>query len=99
MTAARLWPSERWPTPDEWREWFLSLDAPAQYEAAALVITAAQAAHACATHGHHTDVEVDDLRQAAYAKGWNDHARERCNARREYMTDASPANTGKETPR
>lgn len=60
--SVRPWPAERWPTPDEWREWFLSLDAPAQYEAAERMLTAAQAAARCIDQDHDT----------AYDRGWHD---------------------------
>lgn len=53
-----LWPSGL--TPDQWREWFLDLDPPAQYDAAAAVLAQTPPRQA------------DADRMAAYTKGWGD---------------------------
>lgn len=90
MNASHLWPSNVWPTPDQWREWFLNLDAPAQYEAAALIIGHAQSAATC-THNHVTRQEADTARETAYRNGWRDGQAEVRMARR--ATDPYPAPT------
>lgn len=53
-----LWPTGL--TPDQWREWYLDLNAPTQYEAAAAVLAQVPA------------VDADAAREAAYRKGWGD---------------------------
>lgn len=53
-----LWPTGL--TPDQWREWFLDLNAPTQYEVAAAVLALVPPAQA------------DADRMAAYTKGWGD---------------------------
>lgn len=80
MTARTLWPADRWPSADEWREWFLSLDAPAQHDAATMVVANAQAAASCTDLDHST----------AYNRGWRDGQCERKAARSEY-TGTEPA--------
>lgn len=79
MTAHTVWPTERWPTADEWREWFLSLDPPAQHDVADKVITNAQTATRCHNQDHDT----------AYNRGWRDGSAGRKEARREYTEEHS----------
>lgn len=86
--VVRPWPAERWPAADEWREWFLTLDAPAQHEAADQMLTLAQAAASCVEQGHATVLEVEAAELAAYTKGWGDGLAElRARLEQEWATE------------
>lgn len=67
---ATLWPEGL--SPDRWLEWFTDLDAPARYDVAAAVLTAAQGPVSCVDQGHATVLEVEAAELAAYTKGWHD---------------------------
>ena len=53
MTDVRPpWPPERWPTPDEWLDWILTLPRVEQVKRAERALDAMLAAHRCFVENH-----------------------------------------------
>lgn len=84
-SVARTWPPERFPTAEEWRDWFVQLTREEQVEQGAKIIADVQIAYTCFVADHEAAVEhvagEGQRRLVACSVAWQEGLRAGTNAR------------------